>query len=335
MKPSQTSRERAQGSNAAETAAEWIIRRETGLSAEEEAEFQRWLASEPAHQRAFNELDATWTQLNEPRRNGRADAVANQVRASETRQRFRRRVMVGSAALAAAAAVLLAILPIDRPAPPLAPPAPSFAVRPNVQTLPDGSTVELNASAEFSVEYSDTTRRVRLHSGEALFQVMKDAGRPFVVIAETVEVQAVGTAFSVRHRSGEIDVLVTEGRVAVRRSQQNEIPAEPVYVDAGAIIRVGAATEATPTEVITTEQMADALAWRNRRVEFSSTPLVEAIALFNATAGTQLSLARPELGELRITGVFWTDDPEGFARLLGTSIGLKATPRGDRIVLDR
>jgi ferric-dicitrate binding protein FerR (iron transport regulator) len=62
--------------------------------------------------------------------------------------------------------------------------------------------------------------------------------------------------------------------------------------------------------------------------------LIEAVALFNRQSGKRLVLVDDATGALRITGVFWTDDPEGFSRLLAASLGLKAdTDAQGRIVL--
>jgi transmembrane sensor len=56
---------------------------------------------------------------------------------------------------------------------------------------------------------------VVLERGEAHFQVAKNPARPFVVVARGVEIRAVGTAFSVGLESTRVEVLVTEGQVAV------------------------------------------------------------------------------------------------------------------------
>src|SRR5690349_20668988 len=50
------------------------------------------------------------------------------------------------------------------------------------------------------VDFSAKSRAVRLIAGEALFQVAKDAARPFVVAAGDARVRAIGTAFNVRLR---------------------------------------------------------------------------------------------------------------------------------------
>lgn len=71
-------------------------------------------------------------------------------------------------------------------------------------------------------------------------------------------------------------------------------------------------------------EIASALAWRDKRVEFSGTPLTEAVALFNRQNELQLFLRDRSLGELRVSGIFWSDDPAGFARLLAASFGVTA-----------
>src|SRR5690606_5730758 len=94
---------------------------------------------------------------------------------------------------------------------------PSIALRPDRQILPDGSSAELNSGAQFALEFTPERRVVRLLRGEALFDVVKDPSRPFIVAAGQIKVQAVGTMFTVRHSVDEVAVLVTQGQVAVDR----------------------------------------------------------------------------------------------------------------------
>jgi len=65
-------------------------------------------------------------------------------------------------------------------------------------TLPDGTKVWLNAqsSIRFPTSFYGNTRSVEL-SGEAYFQVAKDARRPFLVKAGDLTIQALGTQFNV------------------------------------------------------------------------------------------------------------------------------------------
>lgn len=326
------------------TAADWIARRDAGLSSAELVELNAWLSIDPRHAAAFTELETAWATFNRPRCEGRGEALYRSIsdRAAQTKRRHRRAFAFAITGLAAAAVLTFAFLP-DQPLPSAV--APSIVLRPDRQMLPDGSSVELNAGAQIVVEFTPEWRDVRLVRGEALFEVAKDAARPFVVAAGQIKVRAVGTAFTVRHASDEIAVLVTAGKVAVdhiARSLDDEptgasvIIPEPITLAAGrkVTIPIDPAAAVPETKQVTREEMAEALAWRSRRVEFTSTPLAEAVALFNSQPGKRLVLGNDATGALRITGVFWTDDPEGFSRLLVSSLGLKADAdtRG-RIVL--
>ncbi|RZI59604.1 MAG: DUF4880 domain-containing protein [Rubrivivax sp.] len=87
--------------------------------------------------------------------------------------------------------------------------------------LADGSRVTLNTNTRVEVDLTPERRTVRVEGGEALFEVAKDARRPFVVRALDSEVVALGTAFAVRlgepaTQGNALAVTLIEGRVSVR-----------------------------------------------------------------------------------------------------------------------
>jgi transmembrane sensor len=89
-------------------------------------------------------------------------------------------------------------------------------------TLPDGSTVDLNARSKLRLEFTKDERRVELLDGQALFQVAKDKNRPFIVASGDATVRAVGTQFDVDRKAGGTTVTVIEGRVAVYSTAHGE-----------------------------------------------------------------------------------------------------------------
>jgi transmembrane sensor len=200
-----------------ETAAEWVNRRAAGLTPTEEAELAAWLAADARHRDAFNRSGRVWSLMDRPHDTGCADTMVNQL-AERRRKRVRRRIVAtGTGTLAALALLMVAYhLPRAVPTPP-APTLPSTAVLAEVrrQSLPDGSLLEFKADAQVATQFTPDERRVRLVRGETHFQVKSDVARPFIVVANGVEVRAVGTAFAIRLDEQSIDVLVTEGRVAV------------------------------------------------------------------------------------------------------------------------
>ncbi|MDO8543043.1 MAG: FecR domain-containing protein [Opitutaceae bacterium] len=318
----------------AEQAAEWLVRRNDGFSNSEEREFQEWISADSANQRAFISAETTWAALNQPRETGQAALLDYELAAKQTaRKRRRLSYVFATAGVAAAAVIALGVfLPVAR----VTEQSPvTIAMRPDRQTLADGSIVELKAGAEIALSFSPDARRVRLLHGEALFNVAKEATRPFFVIAGHVEVRAVGTAFAVRHDMKEVAVLVTEGRVAVERhnlgasSIATTPEPKPTYLGAGDRLVVPAdlpATAAVAVTTMTAQQVASNLAWRGQRVEFTGTTVGEALTMFNHQNRLQLSVADPAIARLQITGIFWADDPEGFVRLLENGMNV----RGDR-----
>ena len=327
----------------ADAAGAWLLRRQDGLTAGEEAEFRRWLGADVRHANAFAELERTWRELNQPRERGLA-SVAMKSLARRRKRRLRQR---GIFALGVAGMVTACFWMFDLPparTPAVAPGLrPAIAVTPDRQTLPDGTTVELNAGADVAVAFSPSKRVARLTRGEALFTVAKDRGRPFVVIAGGVEVRAVGTEFSVRYDPSEVDILVTEGRVAVERTADpvtvpsgSEPPDEPLILEVGRRVNVPATPSAAAPlriEIATTADIERALAWRGKRIEFSATPLGDVLALFNRQNELQLVTNEVAIERLEISGIFWTNDPEGFVRLIETGLHLQTERSGRMIVL--
>ena len=202
-----------ESSSIEETAADWFVRRRDGLTPEAEREYQAWVGADPRHAAAMAEFHAAWEVVSFPAAVNRDQEAARVLDRWAAAQR-RRPYLIAAAGVAAAAALFFAFLPLSSP-PKAAFSAVAAVVRPNLETLPDGSTVELNAGAEIAVNFTPERRSVRLVRGEAFFSVTKDATRPFVVSASGVEVRAVGTAFAVRCDTEGVGVLVTEGRVAV------------------------------------------------------------------------------------------------------------------------
>ncbi|MGH7957886.1 MAG: FecR family protein [Opitutaceae bacterium] len=339
----------------AEIAVAWLYRREAGLDPSAAAELDAWLAADPRHAATFASLEPSWSALNRPRCTGQGADLRRHVETIVARRR-RGRVLYFTTGIGLAAALVIGFFFMDRMPVAVAVAAPSIAVKPDQRALPDGSTVELNRDAELAIDFSTNTRAVRLLRGEALFHVAKDPARPFVVSAGRVAVRAVGTAFSVRLDPEAVDILVTEGRVAVTQPalplpssaalfaadpgsppSPSPFASEPIIATAGNRLVVPAQSHATsaPTpQIVTTSQTATALAWRQRRLEFDGTPLADAVQIFNRDSSLQLLLANAKTGALRITGVFWTTDPAAFSRALEIAHDLTATAQpGGHILL--
>jgi transmembrane sensor len=232
-------------------------------------------------------------------------------------------------------------------------PASSIAItQPERRVLADGTVVEYPSGTELAVDFSSPLlRRVTLRKGEAHFEVASNPARPFVVNAAGVDFRAVGTAFSVQVGTAAVEVLVTEGRVAVEDSSTvaNSSPAveepassAPALVSAGHRLSVAIAVQprqvALVPESCSAAEIERRLAWRSPRIEFSDVPLRDVVAAINGFSaergGAQFTLADPALGGTRMSGIFRVDDAQAFIGILESGFGISAERReGQSIVL--
>ncbi len=366
-------------------AARWVARRDAGLSPSETAELGQWLDADARHKAAFEHYARAWSTFDRPGRAGARDAM---MRALQTRAQHRRARRMRVMAAAACAVVVFAFFALWRqPGADGLQTSGVVVMQPERHVLEDGSTVELKPGAVIDVRYDEAARRVVLMSGEAHFQVVKGQPRPFVVEAGGMEVRAVGTAFAVQLGAAQVDVLVTEGRVAVEKppaAASDTAPADfagdihaavqsgsgvpppsqnirppphsggtqhPLFATLATLgarehVVVATAPEASAPVVkpVTSAELNERLAWRIPRLEFSATPLAEAVALINrssrlpdGSAGVRLVLdpASPGLAAEPVSGFFRADNIEAFVRVLGLSMGIEAERRDTEIILRR
>lgn len=206
------------------------------------------------------------------------------------------------------------------------------------ETLPDGSVVVRRGPAEIAVRYDSAERHITLMSGTAHFDVARDPARPFSVTAGGITVRAVGTAFSVGVGLGEVEVLVTEGRVAVTETDVTEVmPAAVVEAGRGVIVerRASPADPARPVRTVPPADLEARLAWRVRVLEFSQTSLDVVVRQLNAHNRVQFVLGDPALANVRLSGRIRADRIDGVIQLLEQDCGVKAERAHDATILLR
>jgi transmembrane sensor len=321
-------------------AAAWVVREERGLTSAEQDALSHWLAADPQHGTALRERRWAWREFD--RIAGLPATIAAapdpDLLAPRSAARPRKTLWLAATAAAFAAAAAITLL--------LSPPAPRAALRPlstalaapcERRVLDDGSVIELNRGARIAVEFSPTLRRVRLERGEAHFVVAKDAARPFVVEASGVTARAVGTAFNVRLAAADVEIIVSEGRVAVgSESAAADAPPPPVIgASQRAVVPLRVAKPAPVVAKLDDAALAARLAWQPRLLDFSDAPLGEVAAEFNRRNPVQLALAAPALRDLRVNASIRSDNVEGFVRLLESALDLRAEWRSETEIVLR
>jgi ferric-dicitrate binding protein FerR (iron transport regulator) len=137
-------------------------------------------------------------------------------------------------------------------------------------SLADGTKVWLNAlsSIRFPVAFSGDAREVEI-SGEVFFEVARLSAQPFRVRTKGMEVEVLGTQFSVNAYSDEQDIRTTllEGRVRVM-SQEEASRDQGLILEAGQQARVR-----DGVSLVRNANIDQAVAWKRGLFDFNHADL--------------------------------------------------------------
>jgi transmembrane sensor len=303
-------------------ACDWFSRRRSGdMSARDERDLEAWLALDPAHRAALEEVERAWAGLEAFR--AAPEMLARRERARSRYAGVPRAWLMRAAAAVAAVVVIGGGVGWQYAGPGLM--ARGFTdqeyrtavgERTNL-ALPDGSVVTLNTGTVLRTRADRGRRLVYLDKGQAFFRVAKDPLHPFIVAAAGRTVTAVGTAFDVRVDGG-FEVTLVEGKVRV---------AAPA---AGASAKPGASAVQT-TELIAGNRFsapdnshwvvaaADAAretSWVTGRLTFENERLAEVAAEFERYSTRRIIIDDPALGDQRVSGTFEAGDIDSLVRTL-------------------
>jgi transmembrane sensor len=189
--------------------------------------------------------------------------------------------------------------------------------------LPDGTSVWLNAGSRLNYDstYGNAIREVSLN-GEAFFDVVKNATKPFIIHAGKLNIKVLGTAFNVKSYEGEktIETSLIRGSVEVtfndlssrkiilkaneklvvsndtfkpRREQTHDSvrQMEPVLTIAH-LSHVG--SDSTPVET----------AWIDNRLIFNDESFMDLAKKMERWYGVEIDFNNPKADSLHFTGNF-------------------------------
>lgn len=354
-------------------AAEWFFEmRSDEVSGERIAEWQQWL-SDATNRGAFGRVEALWRLIDgatvrwpaeaevaadgysgtesitawrlrcgqhaEPKARRRAGIARN--------WRVRRMAIVGIAAAAAAAAItFVAYWPILAVA---LQGGSRIAVATRVSdtrtiSLPDGTVVSAGADTDLVATFLQRSRTVVLRHGEAYFRVVKDPSRPFTVRVGDATVTDVGTAFDVRRTLNGVVVAVAEGvvNVATRSTGAHirslghplgsiEAPGlAPIELSAGERLALESFDTLPHLSPVNPNSVAG---WRKGRLQYVDEPLDGVIADLARYSDRRIVLATPAVANLRVTGVVYVQDIDGWLSSLEATFPLRVLPEKDGTTL--
>lgn len=246
---------------AMDQALDWLIALQCPRAGQQ-AEFEAWLARDPAHVHAFGKAQAAW--------GGAPVHSAAVALAAPRKPSAWRRLQPHWKPLATAAVLLLGLfsfsnLPVRLQADHLT----VVGERQRLQ-LDDGSKVLLNTNSAFSSRIEDHQRIARLYQGEAFFEVLPSRGLPLEIDAGPVRASVRDTAFAVRYLNGEAQVQVQRGDVDLSTTFDDA----RVRLSAGESIRIGPKGFGPPAKLDANKD----LAWVQGRLIFENCPMSEVLA---------------------------------------------------------
>jgi len=183
--------------------------------------------------------------------------------------------------------------------------------------LDDGTSVRLGPASALRVDFFPDERRVRLLSGEALFDVASDPARPFRVITRDATTTVLGTRFGVVQLADGTSITVARGRVGVAAAASGS----SFDLRPGDWVRVGAdgtADKGTGLPDHLLEGPGPRLAVRNR-------PVAEVVERLRPWFAGRILIADDGVGQKPVTGVFHAADPHA---ALEAIVG----PQGGRVI---
>lgn len=292
-----------------------------------EAKVKQWIAEDPRHAAAFELATDAW------QRSGNLPGhlpLGEAVDCNSKKPRRLSRPVLGGIAVLIVGLIVAVYLARDNT-------LSTGAGEQRTVALNDGTEVTLNANSRVVVQYDELIRRVKLVTGEALFNVVKHQPRPFVVVAGDRKVVAIGTSFVVRREESAgsgFAVILVEGRVAVE-----PLSGPDVLPGAGTpelkLLLPGQRLRFTrgKTDSIDAPNLEKVTAWQRGLLIFDDSSLQEAVAEFNRYGTKSIVIDDARVGKLRVGGVFRIADPMSFARSMAAAYQLRISESGKDIIL--
>ena len=184
-------------------------------------------------------------------------------------------------------------------------------------TLPDGSKVWLNSASKltYTSDYNSKDRNIIL-DGEAFFDVARNENLPFIVHANGMAVQALGTKFNVKAYSDETEVtaILVEGSVK----------ASAAGVDLLLLPYFVASYDRSTDEMVSTyvSDREHAVPWIKNEILFSNDSLKDIASVLERMYNVTVVFENEKIADYTYTGLIRNNSLQNIRELIsGTSPG--------------
>lgn len=294
-------------------------------SPEEAMMLEDWMDESIINREAFNQAEAAW-QFNKSRH-----PQPDLQKIYATLPIARKRVLRAPLRIAAAIVLLTvaAIFTYRAFAPTVA--EDSFLTRKSFDkpvsfTLPEKSAITLNKNSSLRYEKVFTRVRRMYLTGEAYFEVTPDDTKPFVIVADALEVKVLGTVFNVLSYPADtlVHVHVVHGRVQMKHATDS------LVLLAGDRGFYHKQTHKLWIEKTTAHNN---LGYATHAFEYSDQPLREILNDLSAAYGVTFELENTSVMGCRLTGEYRGMTLPVILEVITKSLDLKYTVNGNRVYI--
>jgi transmembrane sensor len=198
--------------------------------------------------------------------------------------------------------------------------------------LPDGSVVGLDTQTELEWVGSPSDRRVRLIRGEAYFQVVHDASRPFRILLAHSQVQVLGTRFDVYQMAdGDVRVSVMSGLVAVEALDGGQgVPSWSRSLTSGQQIEYSPVGLVADVHSIVAPKV---IRWREGMMETQGEPLKDFVSDISRYTTERIVIADPRAATQQVGGAFSVRNVNATLDRLSHIAPVTVTHEQDEVIL--
>ena len=190
--------------------------------------------------------------------------------------------------------------------------------------LEDGSQIDIAGGSRLRLD-RDNPRFASLEQGQALFNVVHDDAKPFLVHAGEDRLLDAGTVFDVSHTDSGLVVSVSEGLVIFNPD------AEKVELVPGKMLARKKGAHTVTTGTIALEQVGE---WREGRLTFREASLVSVAQDLTRTTGVSFAAAPQASAAVNLSGSILVEPVKADPSSIGPLLGVSVRRAGDKWLID-
>lgn len=199
------------------------------------------------------------------------------------------------------------------------------SIKPATVGFLDGSRIYLDVGGKLEIPLAPWRREARLVRGNAVFDIVHDSARPFVVRTPTSSLTDLGTRFLVRADAKSSEVAVFEGKV-----EAVSLTGHRMALGAGQAAKTGIdglSNAAMPDESQATD-------WSRGRLVFKSVPLALVVSRLSSYSAVPVILNAPKLADMKVSGNFRLDDIAGALKALEIALPVRIKHLDGKAVIE-